>query len=394
MGAIAGAFFLSGLVFGTWAARVPAIKTSLDLGPGALSAAFAAMNAGAIIGLHAGARLVGRFGSRATLRSALPAFGLLLPFIGAAPNLPFLAAALAVSAWVNSVVDVAINANGSGLERQCGRAVLSRLHAMLTLGGVAGAAGGVPAAWLTDGVLLPFTVVGTASALAAAVGMRWLDDPAAAPTAAAHRPDSTSRTGWPLAIGALAFCVTLAEGGANDWAALYLHETGAGHALAAGGTATFLAAMTIGRLAGDHLRTRLGPVRLFRVAALLAATGLCVALLAHQPLASLAGFALLGLGLSVTLPIAIGTATHQAVRDGRPPAVAVARVSALAYFGAFAGPALIGAIAAVSSLGTGLLVAVILLTAAALTCGPILDGHKQQFPTQPAHTIERAQPPT
>jgi predicted MFS family arabinose efflux permease len=371
--AVAGAFLLNGLVFGTWAARIPALQTALGLSDGDLALALVALNGGAIAGLQAGAALVSRVGSRSVLRVALPAFALLLLPIAAAPTVAALAFALATSAAVNSVVDVAINANALTVERGHGRAVMSRLHAMLTLGGIVGAVGGTVAAHLETGVLAHFTLVAVISASAALVLSRWLASDRAVPKEG--QPGPAPRARWLLGLGGLAFCVTLAEGSGNDWTAAYLHDLGAGDAFAAMGVAAFLGAMTVGRLAGDHLRGRIGPVRLLRGAALVAALGLGVALLPRHPLAGLAGFGLLGLGLSVTLPVILAAASDRAVRAGRSPAAAVARVSTMAYLGSFTGPAAIGLAATATHLGNALFLAAAAAGVAALGAGIVRREH-------------------
>jgi hypothetical protein len=69
---VALTFLVTGLVFGTWAARLPAIKHALELSEGGLGVAFMGLNAGAVLGLQLGGALVPRSGSRAALRLALP----------------------------------------------------------------------------------------------------------------------------------------------------------------------------------------------------------------------------------------------------------------------------------------------------------------------------------
>jgi fucose permease len=112
-----------------------------------------------------------------------------------------------------------------------------------------------------------------------------------------------------VALGALGFCLLLAEGSAYDWAAVYLRDGVAANAgIAAAGVATFSAAMAAGRLAGDRVAARLGPVLAFRAGALLAGVGFGAALLAGTPAAGLAGLGLFGAGLSLTFPLAISAA--------------------------------------------------------------------------------------
>lgn len=355
--AVAGAFFLTGTIFGTWTSRIPAMKAELGLTDGQLALALMALNAGAIIGLQAGGLMVARIGSRLALRLALPAFALGLIGLALAPSMLWLAIALAVSAAVNSVVDVAINANGAVVEHGYGRPVLSGLHGMLTLGGILGAAGGAVAAKLGISIDVHFGLVAIVGAAAGLVLCQWLiDDHHHESRTAAPQP----WTGHILVLGALAFCVTLAEGSANDWAAVYLkEELGGTEAAAAAGVALFLAAMTIGRFCGDRLRTTLSTVALFRTAAAVACLGLGISLVLRHPLAGLIGFALFGLGLSITLPVILGVASKRASRDGYAPAGAVARVSTVAYLGSFVGPGLIGAAATLSTLTIALVIPVV-----------------------------------
>jgi predicted MFS family arabinose efflux permease len=369
--AAAAAFLVAGLVFGTWAARIPAIKTDLGLTDGQLAVALVALNGGAVVGLQAGAWVVGRLGSRTAVRLALPSYAVLLLPISLAPHLPALTAAVAVSAVVNSVVDVAINTNGVGVERRSMRPVLSRLHALLTLGGILGAGLGALAARLGIGVAPHFAGVAAAGAVAAIALSRLLaPDHVAAPVT--DVPPVRAR--WVLGLGLLAWCVTLAEGSGNDWTAVYLHELGVSEAAAATGVVAFLGAMTLGRLVGDHLRARTGTVTLFRASAATAAAGFGTALLVDAPAAGLIGFALLGLGVSITLPLLLGAASHRAADTGRSPATAVAQVSMVAYLGSFAGPMLIGALATATSLRTALVVPAAAAAIAALAAH-LIDRH-------------------
>jgi MFS family permease len=143
-----------------------------------------------------------------------------------------------------------------------------------------------------------------------------------------------------------------------DWSAVYLRNslaTGAGYAAA--GYAVFSATMTLGRLTGDRLTVRLGPVPLVGGGGLVVAVGLGLALAIGRPLAALVGFACVGLGLSCIFPIVLSAA-------GRVPGVAagtaLAAVTAVGYTGFLAGPPLIGLVAQVTSLRAALVIVVAL----------------------------------
>src|SRR5215212_753647 len=122
-------FFVTGGVFASWGARIPAVKDALSLSPGQLALAILGIEGGAVLGLPAGGALVTRLGSRMALRLALPLYAAGMVGVAFAPSLAALAAALAITAAANSVLDVAMNAQGVELDRRLRRPVLSRLHA-------------------------------------------------------------------------------------------------------------------------------------------------------------------------------------------------------------------------------------------------------------------------
>jgi hypothetical protein len=349
---------LTGFVFATFASRVPAVKENLGITDGQLAVGFVGLNAGAILGLQLGGILVPLTGSRPALVVTLLAFAGALLAPALAPSLFALVGALFLLAVFNSVVDVAMNAQGVTVQRLMGRPVLSGMHAMHSLGGVLGAGGGTLAARLDAAPPVHFLVAGTMAAVACIAV-----SPLLLPSRADARDGSWGATlgaaagvsgwlrGWSLPVavlGVLAFCFTLAEGAALDWSAVYVSDSlGASAALGAVGLGVFLGAVTLGRLVGDRIVPRFGPVRVFRAGALAAGMGFGGALLVNTPLAGLVGLGLLGAGIANALPLAISAGGNA---PGEAPATAAARVSTLAYLGSFVGPVLIGSLASLSSL--------------------------------------------
>jgi MFS family permease len=362
------AFLLTGVVFATWAARIPALKAELGATDPQLAVALVGLNAGAVVGLQLGSVVVTRMGSRRALTVALPAFAAALLPIGIAPNLPVLTAALAVSAGANSVVDVGINDQGVGVQHGYGRSLLSGMHAMHSLGGVLGGAVAAVAAHVGLGVVPHFALVAVVVAVLASLGNRTLLRPEqlhdGQTTGARSLPLRAGWTGRLLVLGAVAFMFTLAEGSALDWGAVLLAEDrGAGPAVAAAGLAVFQAAVAIGRLLGDPVIDRVGPVRVFAAGAVLAGVGFAAGLLQGGTASAFAGLAVLGIGVATLLPISISAA---GTIRGLPVPAAVARVSTLGYLGTFTGPALIGYLAHHSDLATALLLPAVAVAATAI----------------------------
>lgn len=359
-------FAAAGWLPAAWATRIPATKEELGLSAGELGLAILGLEAGAVTGLPVGAWVVSRSGSRRALRGGFPAFALAVLAVGLAPGLALLAAALAAMAFANSVVDVALNAQGIELERRAGHPLLSCLHAGHPLGLVAGglagtaaAAAGVPvAAHLGAAALLGLLAAGAAA-------RRLVDD------GAPERPPGLARPSRRvLLLGALAFCAFALDGAASNWSAVHLRtEHGAPAGLAAAAFTAFALAMAAGRLAGDRLLVRLGRLRLVRLCAAVAVAGAALVVIAPGAGAALAAWALLGLGLAAVAPAVLGAAPA----SGREsPAVAIAAVTTIGYLGSFTGPPVIGALAEVGGLSVALLVLVVLGAALGLLAGPAL----------------------
>jgi hypothetical protein len=363
-------FLLTGIIFATWASRVPAIKGGLDLSDGQFAIALLGLEAGAVLGLQLGGLIVPRVGSRRALTTSLVVFTCVLLGPAFAPSLLLLAASLFAFAALNSVVDVAMNTQGLALQRLIGRPVLSRLHAMHSLGGVLGAGAGALAARLGAAPPQHFFVCAVAAVVAGfAVWPLLLPSRFdAAEERSEDGPGGLRRWfgGWSGSIallGALAFCFTLAEGAGLNWSTVYITESlGGTEVLGAVALGVFLGAVTLGRLAGDMLVSRLGAVRVFRAGAIVAGAGFGGALLVDAPAAGLVGLGLLGVGIANALPLAIGAGGNA---PGQTPATAAARVSTLGYLGSFVGPALVGGLASLSSLPLALGLPALLVLATA-----------------------------
>jgi predicted MFS family arabinose efflux permease len=342
-------FFVTGAVFAAWATRIPGTQERLGLSPGSLGLAILGLEGGAIVGLPLGAALVSRLGSPLSLRLGFAVFPAALVLVGLAPGLVALMAAVAVFAAANSVVDVAMNAQGVELERRSGRPVLSGLHAGHPLGLVAGGLAGVGAAAAGVPVLAHFcvaAVVGVALGIGATRRLVREEGQHGAPVFA--RP-----SGRLLLLGAVAFCASLVSGAADNWSAVHLRsERGAGPALAAAAFTAYALALAIGRLRGDWLVARLGRRRVVRVGGLVAAAGSTVAIAAPPVGVAFAGWMLLGLGLAAITPAVIGAAPD--ARDGVSVPSAIAGITTISYLGSFTGPPAIGALAELWGLSAAL----------------------------------------
>jgi len=364
-GAVTAIFFLNGLLFGAWAARIPAIRDRLALSDGELGLALAFLPIGAIIAMPLAGALAARAGSRRATRAAFALACATIGVVAFAPSLAaFAALAFALGVGMGSL-DVSMNVHGVTVERRYGRPILSSFHAAFSLGGLAGAGLGALVAGAGVDVRVHLAV---AAALCGTVGLVWSRRflPASADAAAAQDPVFVRPPRRLWALGALAFACLLIEGGAADWSGVYIKDLGTGPGVAALGFTAFSVTMTLGRIFGDRLVTRFGSARLVRTGGLVAAVGFGSALVLSGPVAALVGFACLGAGMSSVIPI-VFRAAGQA--PGIASGVALSAVSSMGYLGFVAGPPAIGGIAELIGLPAALGVLVALAAAVAALAG-------------------------
>src|SRR3954447_4061431 len=347
--AVTAMFFVVGSYGAAWGTRIPAIKADLDLASGALAVAILGLEGGAVLGLPAGGALVARLGSRRTLRLGFAVFAPGLVAVGLAASLPALAAALAVMALANSIVDVALNSQGVEIERRSGRPLLSGLHAGHPLGLVAGGLAGTAVAAAGVSVEAHFVVAAATGLLIALVAGVWL----VAEPDRGRQPAFVRPTRRLLLLGLLAFCAFGLDGAAYNWSAVDLrtqHDAAAG--LAAAAFTGFALSLAVGRIFGDRLVARHGRVRVVQACAVVTGVGAAIVVAARGALLGLAGWALFGLGLAAVAPTLLGAAPRT---GDAPPALAIAAVTTIGYLGSFTGPPVIGGLAQATSLSTALL---------------------------------------
>jgi len=255
----------------------------------------------------------------------------------------------------NGLFDVSINAEGTVLEAQSGKRVMSNFHGMYSVGGMVGA--GVGALLIAADVAPALQLAGLGAVLAILVAGASVFMLPVHPKDPEHQSTNSLPRGTLAVMGVLAAVGLLAEGAMYDWSVLYMQtETGALPALAALGYASFSAAMAATRFVGDTLRAHMSAQRLMAASGALAAVGMATALLVRDPIVALIGFAFVGIGFANVVPILFIGATKV---PGVAPAAAIATVSSVGYLGFVAGPPLVGGIAHSLSLSWALGVVVI-----------------------------------
>ncbi|MGJ5751579.1 hypothetical protein [Streptomyces puniciscabiei] len=354
---LTGYFAGLGVVMAVWGARMPAVQQTAHLSTADLALVLLTAALGMVTGLQTGGWLARPHRLPALLTTGAVALAGCLALLGQCRTLP----SLLVAAWAfgtaHGVADVAANSAAVRCQNAAGRPIMSGLHAAYSLGALGGAALAAATAHTPHRVLFLTTGLSLAGlALAVTPVTRSLSGTDRPPAPAGAQPRLSART--LVLLGALAAASLLGEGAAADWAAVHLHSLGAPAAVSAAAFALYSAAMAAGRLAGDRLTQAFSAPTIVRAGALLAAAGLATGVLAATVPLALAGWTALGLGLSITVPCLI-----TAAGVGGPRAVAT--VAVIGYLGLLAGPALIGALASLTTLPTALLLPALLAAAVA-----------------------------
>lgn len=130
-------FGMNGLVFASWAARIPAVTQTLNLTSGQMGTLLLCIAVGSLVALPSAGWVVGRIGTANTIRGA----GLLaaaaaagIAFALMAGSVPTTAVALFFYGMGIGLWDVAQNIEGADVEHQLGRTVMPQFHAAFSGG--------------------------------------------------------------------------------------------------------------------------------------------------------------------------------------------------------------------------------------------------------------------
>ncbi|GAA2264817.1 MFS transporter [Nonomuraea roseoviolacea subsp. roseoviolacea] len=348
-------FVMAGLMVGTMTVRIPALTDKLGLSESVVGAILLVWGLGALVTMQSMRRVMARFGSRSVLRVGGPLTALGLVAVAFAPNLPVLLAAAAFFGLAFGMVDIAMNAQGSTVERAYGRPLMNGMHAGWCVGAIS--AGGLGSLAIALG--LSFTtnlaLVGLVSLpVMILAGRAYLAEAPARETGTAAR-----RRMPPIVylLGALMFFAFMVEGTVADWNGLFMRDTlGAPEAVAALGYPVFEVGMLLARLTGDRLRSRFGVRGMLTVSGLATAGFFTAVLAAPAPLMAVFAMFFVGLGVATISPMTLslaGTATDN-------PGPAIAQAGAMGYAGLLLGPVVIGFLSDATSLRTALGLAVVL----------------------------------
>lgn len=344
-------FFVNGLVFASWASRLPDLQSQHGLDNHNLGIILLIHSIGAILAMPVTGWLIHKFGSRTMCKiSCLLNILLfsLLPLSFSRYDLSILFLGMGASA---GILDVAMNAQGVELEKMLQKPIMTFFHAMFSIGMVAGGA----IAALANDQELSFFQHGFLISLLALI-LFFIASVSLINLSELEKLISgrilVLPSGPIIALGFIAFCCMMGEGAMSDWSTIYLLNTiELDAAQATFGLIAFAGCMTLGRLFGDNARKKFGDHRILLSGSITSLAGIILVISLLHPFLVIAGFGLVGIGLSNIVPIVYSLAGSY---PGISPGVGIAMSTTIGYSGFMVGPPLIGFISDSYGLQTGL----------------------------------------
>lgn len=339
-------FGINGLVFASWAARIPAVTEILRITSGQMGTLLLCTAVGSLLALPTAGLVVGRIGTANAVRfggvlAAAAGVGIALSLSvasipGTAVSLFFFG--IAIGLW-----DVSQNIEGADVEHRLRRTIMPQFHAAFSGGAFIGALVGAGLSNLGVGLPAHLLAIAGVVLVATLVAPRYFLPHAASVLPEGEAKPAKGPSAWrdsrTLLIGVVVLGATLTEGAGNDWIAKASVD-GLGTADSTGALmfALFVLAMTAMRFLGGRVIDAYGRVAVLRASMAAAAVGLGLFVLAGNVWIAAAGAALWGIGAALAFPMGMSAAAD----DPQRAAARVSVVSTLGYVSFLAGPPLLG----------------------------------------------------
>ncbi|MFB7141795.1 MFS transporter [Gottfriedia sp. NPDC056225] len=345
-------FALSGFAAASWVSRTPAIRDALGATTAEMGIIIFGLAVGSIIGLTSASFLIAQKGGRFVMLLGLSVASIGILIVGISSSLfansIIIFLGLSVFGFGQGICDVAMNVEGTAVEKAAKKSLLTGFHAAFSLGTLLGALIGSIMIKSNISVAIHMSITAVVIVLITLYLYRFV--PADTAKEEASDSDKAKRSKEHLAvwkerrtvmIGIIVLGMAFVEGSANDWLPLIMVDgynvTPAMGSFAYG---LFVGSMTIGRAAGDKLLDRFGRVIILRSSALFAIAGLLIVILGNSYGVATVGIVLWGLGAAFGFPVGMSAAGD----DPHRVAARVSAVSTAGYLAFLVGPPFLGVI--------------------------------------------------
>jgi predicted MFS family arabinose efflux permease len=350
------AFAVQGLCFAAVISQVPVFQDKYGLDEMQLTLTLAAVPIIAGVGSVLAGVFAPRVGSGAVLRVAAVGVALMTAAAGIVNEAMLYFPAIALFGFFLGGVDATMNMQGTAVQRRYGRSILASCHAWWSIAGIGGALAAIaaadqPVAYFLGGA----GAVGILISLVFGPGLLKKADEEHNPVTAAVVPTADEpapkvRSGLVVWLVGIALMVMfIGDAATTNWSGVFLSDAlHAGARLVPAGLFAYLVFQFVGRTVADRIIGRIGGIATVIVGSVVAAAGFGVVALSEQAGLAIGGFALVGLGLSVVVPLTFSAAD---ALDPHGTGSVIAKVNLFNYAGVIVGSAVIGVVADPAMLG-------------------------------------------
>jgi MFS family permease len=337
-------FFLAGLCFASWASRIVTVQQTLGLSDAGLGAVLFSLPVGLMCSLPFSGWIITIIGSKRLLIASLIVYSLALISLSLAQNVVQLIGCLICFGFASNSVNIAVNTQAVAAEVMYKKPIMASFHGLWSLAGFTGA--GIGTFMIANGVApLHHFVLITAIVVAMIIlTAKYLKDDKVTNSGPVFvMPDKSL-----IMLGIIAMCSMICEGAMFDWSVIYFKKVVlAPTALVGIGFTAFMCTMAGGRFIADWFAHRYGLKRILQTSGSLTVTGLLIAVIFPYFYTAMAGFLLVGAGVSSVVPMVYSAAGKSKTMA---PGVALAAVSTIGFIGFLFGPPIIGFIAGLATL--------------------------------------------
>lgn len=341
------AFVMLGAAFGAFAAYIPDIKSQISATDGVLGLAMFISAIGSVITMWLAPKLDVLLGRRAIV-ILMGVFGGVFLIPTFAPVLAVFTVGMIVTSSIAGTTDVIMNARLSQIESRNGVTLMGLNHAAFSF------------AYAISAVIAGLTRGAGISAGQYALGVLvligllvWMTSVPAKTSTAPQDDDAQVSVPWAIVVvpGFAIMVAFMTELASEAWSALHIERVLLASAeMSALGPAILGATMGVGRLAGQYMLQNVNELKIVRVGAIMSAIGALAAAHGAGPVFVYSGFAMLGAGVSVMVPMLfshVGKVTPEHLRTQ-----AISRVAVIGYIGFFLGPPMMGFLSELGTLST------------------------------------------
>ena len=337
-------FFLAGLCFASWASRIVTVQQTLGLSDAGLGAVLFSLPVGLMCSLPFSGWIITVIGSKRLLIISLIVYSLALISLSLAQNVVQLICCLICFGFASNSVNISVNTQAVAAEVMYKKPIMASFHGLWSLAGFTGA--GIGTFMIANGIapLHHFILITVIVIVMIILTAKYLKDDKVTNSGPVFvMPDKSLIT-----LGIIAMCSMICEGAMFDWSVIYFKKVVlAPTALVGIGFTAFMCTMAGGRFIADWFAHRYGLKRILQTSGTLTVTGLLIAVIFPYFYTAMAGFLLVGAGVSSVVPMVYSAAGKSKTMA---PGVALAAVSTIGFIGFLFGPPIIGFIAGLATL--------------------------------------------